>query len=64
MAVDLDAEEAVGADPADYIVWKYTRHDGGDAETLGGGELRVGEPVRHSPVHYPHSVEYVLCFVC
>ena len=32
--VDLDAEEAVGAEPADYIEWTYTRHDGGDAETF------------------------------
>ena len=30
MEVDLDADEAVGAEPADYIEWEYTRHDGGD----------------------------------
>ena len=66
VAVDLDAEEAVGADPADYIMWTYTRHDGGDAETLLEQRQRPRGRVhvRHSPVHYPHSVEYVLCFVC
>ena len=55
--VDLDAEEAVGAEPADYIEWTYTRHDGGDAETFvqqrqrprGRVHVHVGDPQSASP---------------
>ena len=52
MEVDLDADEAVGAEPADYIEWEYTRHDGGDVETMVKQRQRprgrVQTPVRHA----------------
>ena len=45
MEVDLDADEAVGAEPADYIEWEYTRHDGGDVETM----VKQRQPWRQRP---------------
>ena len=59
VVVDLDAEEAVGAEPADYIKWTYTRHDGGDAETLLEQRQRPRGRVQYEMMKDALAIEHV-----